>query len=613
MAFTIEVEEWVGSVWHRFITRRANPDFPEARVDLESMQRPLSLLFRAMGGASGVGVEAASARDMLVRRNLLQQVAGTCKQLPVAWCDASNLRLPQSLAVYPETSLNQDLYRWLALLAAQAGPMRHWARDNQRWTQAILEHFPAMRPRYQRLVEAHLQLRPDPSQLPKAEAALEAALCQALREPGSVSQFPRSERAPWPLPLWLYPADNLGEPQAAQRAEEGEGNLETPPGGESRQRKRARRVGESSSKGGLLLFRLENLFSWSEHIELDRCGDDTEDLDAARVAEDLDELALSRQRMRQGGGLKLDLDLPAADFDDVPLGEGIKLPEWDYRKQCLQKDFVNLQLMLPRGAEAKPLPLHLSPLARRLRRQFEHLRNDRQWLRQQPQGSELDMQAWLDFHVERQNGQCGERGLFMEQRQNRRDLACLLLADLSMSTDAHLDNEHRVIDVVIDSLLLFGEALSAVGDPFALYGFSSLRRQQVRMQELKSFRQPYGDETRGRIQALKPGYYTRMGAAIRQATELLGNCKQRRKLLLLVTDGKPNDLDLYEGRYGVEDTRQAVMEARKQGLLPFCITIDREAGDYLPYMFGANGYTLIKEPQQLPFRLPQLYKQLTQS
>jgi len=613
MAFTIEVEEWVGSVWHRFITRRANPDFPEARVELESMQRPLSLLFRAMGGASGVGVEAASARDLLLRRNLLQQVAGTCKQLPVAWCDASNLRLPQSLAVYPEVSLNQDLYRWLALLAAQAGPMRHWARDNQRWTQAILEHFPAMRPRYQRLVEAHLQLRPDPSQLPKAEAALEAALCQALREPGSVSQFPRSERAPWPLPLWLYPADNLGEPQAAQRAEEGEGNLETPPGGESRQHKRARRVDESSSKGGLLLFRLENLFSWSEHIELDRCGDDTEDLDAARVAEDLDELALSRQRMRQGGGLKLDLDLPAADFDDVPLGEGIKLPEWDYRKQCLQKDFVNLQLMLPRGAEAKPLPLHLSPLARRLRRQFEHLRNDRQWLRQQPQGSELDMQAWLDFHVERQNGQCAERGLFMEQRQNRRDLACLLLADLSMSTDAHLDNEHRVIDVVIDSLLLFGEALSAVGDPFALYGFSSLRRQQVRMQELKSFRQPYGDETRGRIQALKPGYYTRMGAAIRQATELLGNCKQRRKLLLLVTDGKPNDLDLYEGRYGVEDTRQAVMEARKQGLLPFCITIDREAGDYLPYMFGANGYTLIKEPQQLPFRLPQLYKQLTQS
>ena len=612
MAFTVEVEEWVGSVWHRFITRRASPDFPEARVELAEMQRPLAMLFRALGGASGVGVEAANARELMVRRNLLQQVAGTCKQLPVAWCDANNLRLPPSLAVYPDATLNKELYRWLALLAAQAGPMRHWARDNQRWTQELLTRYPALRQRYARLVEAHLALRPDSEQLPGDEAALERALCQALREPGSVEQFPRSERAPWPLPLWLYPAENLGGPQAADLGEEEEGSLKAPTGGQKQLRKRAKRVEENTGKGGLLLFRLENLFSWSEHVDLDRCGDDSEDLDAARVAEDLDEMALSRQRLRKGGGLKLHLDLPPADVDDLPLGEGIKLPEWDYRKQHLQDDFVNLQMMLPRGAEARPLPSNLAPLARRLRRQFEHLRNDRQWLRQQPQGSELDMQAWLDFHVERQHGQCAERGMFMEMRQNRRDLACLLLADLSMSTDAHLDNEHKVIEVIIDSLLLFGEALSAVGDEFALYGFSSLRRQQVRMQELKSFRQRYDDGTRGRIQALTPGYYTRMGAAIRQSTRLLGDCKQRRKLLLLVTDGKPNDLDLYEGRYGVEDTRQAVLEARRQGLLPFCITIDQEAGDYLPYMFGANGYTLIKEPHQLPFRLPQLYRQLTQ-
>ena len=425
MAFTIEVEEWVGSVWHRFITRRASPDFPDANVSLESMQRSLSVLFRAMGGASGIGVEAANARDLMLRRNLLQQVAGTCKQLPVAWCDANNLRLPQNLAVYPEVSLNQDLYRWLALLAAQAGEMRHWARDNQRWTQAILERFPAMQPRYERLVEAHLQLRPDPDTLPRAEGALERAICQALREPGSVQQFPRSEVAPWPLPMWLYPAENLGVPQATELAEEDqENNLQAPPTEQKGMRKRAKRVEDSTSKGGLMLFRLENLFSWSEHVELDRQGDDSENEDASRVAEDLDEIAMSRQRMRKGGGLKLHLDLPPADVDDIPLGEGIKLPEWDYRKQRMQADFVSLQMMLPRGSEPMGLPLRLSPLARKLRRQFEHLRNDRQWLRGQPQGSELDMQAWLDFHVERQHGQCAERGLFMEQRQNRRDLAC---------------------------------------------------------------------------------------------------------------------------------------------------------------------------------------------
>ncbi|MBM3112140.1 VWA domain-containing protein [Pseudomonas sp. P66] len=611
MAFTLELEEWVGSVWHRFITRRANPDFPEASVDLASRQRALTLLFRAMGGPANQGVEAASERDLLLRRTLLQQIAGTCKQVPLAWCDGQNLRLPSHLAVFPEASLNEALYRWLALLAAHSEPMRHWGRDNQRWTQILLQRYPALLPRYQRLVEAHLQLRPDPDSLSPAEAALERALCQALREPGSVSEFPRSERAAWPLPLWLYPPLHMPGAQAGE-LEDTDEHLATPPGEQRSGRKRATRIDETRREGGLLIVRLENLFSWTEHVDLDRWSDDSEDPDAARVADDLEQLTLSRTRLRKGGGLKLHLDLPPADVDDIPLGEGIKLPEWDYRTGRLQPNFVNLQMFEPRDSQAQPLPPRLQPAARRLQRQFELLRNDRQWLRQQPQGSELDLQAWLDFYVERSHGQCAERGLFLAQRQTRRDLACLLLADVSMSTDAHINDESRVIEVIRDSLLLFGETLSTLGDDFALYGFSSLRRQQVRLQALKTFEQRYDDSTRGKIQGLTPGYYTRMGAAIRQATRLLGASKRRRKLLLLVTDGKPNDLDLYEGRYGVEDTREAVREARRQGLIPFCITIDRKAGEYLPYMFGSNGYSLIRQPEQLPLRLPQLYRQLTQ-
>lgn len=569
------------------------------------------MLFRALGGASGIALEAASERDLLLRRNLLMRIAGTCKQAPLASCDGNRLRLPSSLAVYPTVALNLELYRWLALLAAHAGPMTHWARDNQRWTWLVLQRYPAMLASYQRLVEAHLVLRPDPASLTLGEAALEKALRKALREPGSVRQLPRSERAAWPLPLWLYPPLHLDTPQTVGLDDEGD-DLATPAGEQQGAPKRASRVDDHSRDGGLLVVRLENLFSWSEHVDLDRWADESEDPDAARVAEDLDELSLSRQRVRKSGGLKLHLDLPPADVDDIPLGEGIKLPEWDYRQQRLQEGFVNLQLMQPRADAPQPLPARLRGPAQRLRRQFQQLRTDRQWLRQQPQGAELDLQAWVDFHVQRQHGHCVERGLYQEQRHTRRDLACLLLADLSMSTDAHLNDEQKVIDVIRDSLLLFGESLAGLGDAFALYGFSSLRRQHVRLHPLKTFAQAYDDRTRGCIQALKPGYYTRMGAAIRQATQLLGACKQRRKLLLLLTDGKPNDLDLYEGRYGVEDTRQAVVEARRQGLVPFCITIDKQAGDYLPYMFGAHGYTLIRQPQQLPLRLPQLYRQLTE-
>ncbi|ONH55715.1 nitric oxide reductase NorD protein [Pseudomonas cedrina] len=611
MAFTLELEEWVGSAWHRFITRRASADFPAARVELVDRQRSLAMLFRALGGASGIALEAASERDLLLRRNLLMRIAGTCKHAPLASCDGNRLRLPSSLAVYPTVALNLELYRWLALLAAHAGPMTHWARDNQRWTWLLLQRYPALLPSYQRLVDAHLTLRPAPASLKPGEAALENALRKALREPGSVRQLPRSERAAWPLPLWLYPPLHLDTPQLLDLDDDGD-DLATQPGEQQGAPKRASRVDDHSRDGGLLVVRLENLFSWTEHVDLDRWADDSEDPDAARVAEDLDQLSLSRQRVRKSGGLKLHLDLPPADVDDIPLGEGIKLPEWDYRQQCLQQDFVNLQLMRPRADAPQPLPARLQGPAQRLRRQFQQLRTDRQWLRQQPQGTEPDLQAWVDFHVQRRHGACTERGLYQEQRHTRRDLACLLLADLSMSTDAHLNDTQKVIDVIRDSLLLFGESLAGLGDAFALYGFSSLRRHQVRLQALKTFEQAYDDRTRGCIQALKPGYYTRMGAAIRQATQLLGGCKQRRKLLLLLTDGKPNDLDVYEGRYGVEDTRQAVVEARRQGLVPFCITIDKQAGDYLPYMFGAHGYTLIRQPEQLPLRLPQLYRQLTE-
>ncbi|MEN1340258.1 hypothetical protein AAIG86_21020, partial [Pseudomonas aeruginosa] len=141
MAFAVELEEWVGAHWHRFITRHASGEFEAARVTLESMRRPLGMLFRALGGAPGVALEATPARRLLLRRTWLQRVAGTCEQAPVSWFNGDSLRLPESLAVYPQAELNRELYRWLALLAASAGPLRHWAQDNQRWARQLLSAF----------------------------------------------------------------------------------------------------------------------------------------------------------------------------------------------------------------------------------------------------------------------------------------------------------------------------------------------------------------------------------------------------------------------------------------------------------------------------------------
>ncbi|MPN15954.1 hypothetical protein SDC9_163290 [bioreactor metagenome] len=110
---------------------------------------------------------------------------------------------------------------------------------------------------------------------------------------------------------------------------------------------------------------------------------------------------------------------------------------------------------------------------------------------------------------------------------------------------------------------------------------------------------------------IKPGYYTRLGAAIRHATGLLDTQKVSRRVLLILSDGKPNDLDLYDGRYGIEDTRMAVIEARRRGVVPFCVTIDREGASYLPHLFGPQGYAVLRKPEELPLHLPLFYAQLT--
>ena len=204
-----------------------------------------------------------------------------------------------------------------------------------------------------------------------------------------------------------------------------------------------------------------------------------------------------------------------------------------------------------------------------------------------------------------------ELAVYRDFRNQERDLSCLLLADLSLSTDTYINNDSRIIDVIQDSMYLFSEALTATQDQFALYGFSSRHRSHIRFNQIKSFDEVYTDTVRGRIAASKPGYYTRMGAAIRHACELLNKQPTEQKLLLLLTDGKPNDLDKYEGRYGTEDTRMALVEARKLGIKPFCVTIDEQAEDYLPYLFGQTSYAFIKKAEDLPKKLPMLYARLT--
>jgi len=613
------MEEWVGGLWHKYITRKANPEFDEARVSFDEVSKSVGMVFRALGGDVVKRVEAATGREYLTRKTFLQKISGDNQLVSLAWQDHESLRLPESLAVFPTTELNYDLYIWLSVLAANhSGQFTHWAKDNQQLVVEVLEKFPSLHSRYNRLAQSFVELRADLSGMSEEEAQMERSIRQSILTPGSVSEFPVVNFAPKAVYLWLYPSASSDEVLQAQfdesALEEQEKEQQKSAKKTKNSRKEAERVESPDERNGMMIFRLESMFSWSEFSKLDRGSDDSDedDEDYERTIDDLDKITLAQQQEQQKSAqIKVDLDLPSASEDDIPIGDGIKLPEWDYRKQVLLEDHCLLQPMLPRDSKPAKLPVKLQKTAKTIQAQFEQLQSVRYWLKAQPQGEELDLAAWLDFHVESKTSATAEKGLFQSFRGNHRDLSCLLLADLSMSTDSHLDDDNRVIDVVKDSLLLFGEALQAVGDNFAMYGFSSVKRSNVRFTMLKNFKEKYNDDVRGRIQAIKPGFYTRMGAAIRQATKVIAEQNTSEKLLLILTDGKPNDIDHYEGRFGIEDTHQAIFEAKRLGIKPFCITIDVDAQDYLPYLFGSDGFTQILRPAQLPTRLPQLYHQLT--
>lgn len=609
------MEEKVGEIWHRLITRLAQTRHPQAAVCLEQVSPGVGILFRVLGGDGGLQVEAAQATEYGGRRNLLQRIAGEGRQVRLAWRDDHALRLPAMIDWLPTRELNRDLYFWLAALAVgDRGEEEPWLLKNQRLTREILAAWPGLLPRYQRLVEAHLEQRSPPNPRRVDESAQEEAIRMALGNPGSVDTLPPSRRPPQPVPLWLHPFPPFAT--AGPTPDDGAGSEES--GGRSRELEQARRRSERADKPqagarGLVTIRMENIFTWSGFLNLDRGTEDNEDLEsAADAARDTELISLSRNPRASAGKLRFDLDLPAASEDDQVLDEGTLLPEWDYRRQRLAPDRCRLVNMLAAKATPCSLPLSLGPTARRLRAQFEQLTPARVWRRGQPEGSEIDLDAYLRFATDRLARRVvAADGLYRDLRVGARDLACLLLADLSLSTDTWIGSRARVIDVIRDSLFLFAECLAATGDPFAMYGFSSRKQDPIRFHQLKRFEEVYSAAVRGRINAIKPGYYTRMGAAIRQGSRLLQGQQAGRRLLLILSDGKPNDLDRYEGRYGIEDTRQAVREARALGQQPFCVTVDSRASDYLPYLFGSGGYLVIRKPSQLPKELPLLYARLT--
>jgi len=611
------MEEAVGIRWHHFITKMAQRSHPAHSVTLEREQTKLSIVFRALGADAGLSIRAAAEQPIKTSRTFLQKIAGSGLRFALAWRDEDTLYLPDSLDFYPSTSLNEDLYLWLTALAScqndQLMNKRNWHSANQQLVLKCLEEFPGLQPVYQRLAKEEVAERDLRLHITKDNQAREKAIRQAILKPGSIETLPKGVGEVNPVPLWLYPGRNNSNPiRPNDDVSDQKHAPNKSPSKQSKVRRQAEYVDDPDGRDGLLLFRLESLFSWSEFIPLDRPADDSEEDDAESIAEDLDKISLSKNRSTQASRIRLDLDLPSAAEDDIQLTEGLLYPEWDYRKQLLRKDHCRVIPMLPKNADAAPIPNSLKASANSLRRMFSNFNTSPLVRRRQVQGQSLDIGACIEHQTQQMQGHASSIAPVWRQRDiQQRDLSCLVLADLSLSTDAWANDEKQVIDVIKDSLHLLGESLNASDDNFAMYGFSSRKRDHVRYNLIKNFKETWGDNIHGRIRALEPGYYTRMGAAIRQSIDIIKDNPSEKRLLLILTDGKPNDLDLYEGRYGVEDTRMAIIEAHREGIDTYCVTIDQSTTDYVPYVFGQQKFFHLTRADQLPKLLPRLYLNLT--
>ncbi len=314
------------------------------------------------------------------------------------------------------------------------------------------------------------------------------------------------------------------------------------------------------------------------------------------------------------------LDQEGCTINDLegrePVSEPHHYQEWDYTVQLHRPSWTTvLEKRQLRGdpAEIDNILTDNKSVASRLRHIIDAMQPEGvQRFRRQEDGEEIDLNAAIRAMIDIRMGQIPDQRINIRIVRKVRDLAVLVLLDLSESTNEKLGASVKpVIQLAREATSLLSWAIDRVGDPFAIHGFSSNGRHEVKYYRFKDFREPYSDEIKARLAGMRGGFSTRMGAALRHAATFLLKQPEQKKLILLLTDGEPADIDVRDPQYLRHDTKKAVEELAARGVRTFCMTLDPNADDYVARIFGSRSYMVIDQVDRLPERLPQLYAGLT--
>ena len=304
-----------------------------------------------------------------------------------------------------------------------------------------------------------------------------------------------------------------------------------------------------------------------------------------------------------------------AEEDD--LGEQVfHYDEWDHKIEDYRPAWCTLtehrQTRTQEGFVAATFH-EFGGIVTQIRRNFQLMRPEAlRKMRYQEDGDDLDTDGLVEYVVDRKARVSPTPRVYIKRDKRDRDVTTAFVVDMSSSTDRKIDGRKRIIDIEKEALLLMCEALEAIRDEYAIYGFSGSGREDCEFYVVKELGERYDDRVKGRIGGIYARQKTRMGPALRHATRRLAAADSNVKLMILLTDGKPYDSDTYQDNaYAQEDTKMALREARREKIHLFCVTVDREGADYLPHMYSDANFVVVDDVRTLPQKLPQLYRRLT--
>ncbi|CAC9545012.1 Rubisco activation protein CbbO [uncultured Gammaproteobacteria bacterium] len=315
-----------------------------------------------------------------------------------------------------------------------------------------------------------------------------------------------------------------------------------------------------------------------------------------------------------------DLTDNAKSFNEImgkePISDPFHYQEWDYQIQLHRPDWVTIyERRAPKGnpEDIENILTEYKPIAHRIRQIIDLLTPAGvQRQRGMEDGDEVDINAAIDAMIAIRMGEQPNPRITMRNVLNTRDLSVVVLLDLSESTNETMEGSDKtVLQLTREAATLVSTAIEGIGDPFALHGFASDGRHDVQYFRLKDFNQHFDDEAKSRLAGMKGGLSTRMGAALRHAGTHLHKQNEKRKLILLVTDGEPADIDENDPQHLRFDTKKAVEELYSTGVLTYCLTLDPNADTYVKRIFGENNYTVVDNVEKLPEQLPLLFASLT--